>query len=112
MDSILTSIKKLLGIAEGYDVFDIDIIMNINSAFSVLTQLGVGSSTGFSIRDASTTWDEYITDDRLEMVKTYVWLKVRYLFDPPSSGSAMEAVKSQIAELEWRLNVAVDPGEN
>ena len=90
MDSILTSIKKLLGIAEEYEHFDQDIVMHINSAFSVLTQLGVGPEEGFRIEDASKTWFEF-------------------LYDPPLSSAVMEAINRQISELEWRINVTVDP---
>lgn len=111
MESILTSIKKLLGIAEEYKHFDTDIIMHINSAFSVLTQLGVGPEEGFRIEDASTEWSEFLYDDpRLEMVRTYVYLKVKQVFDSNSSSSAViEAINRQIQELEWRINVTVDP---
>lgn len=110
MDSILTSIKKLLGIAEEYEHFDSDIIVFINSAFSVLTQLGVGPEEGFRIEDASKTWSEFLYDDsRLEFVKTFVHLKVKLGFDPPQSSAAIEAINRQISELEWRINVTVDP---
>ena len=86
MDSILTSIKKLLGIAEEYEHFDPDIVMYINSAFSVLTQLGVGPEEGFRIEDASKTWSEFLYDDpRLEFAKTFIYLKVRLAFDTPQS---------------------------
>ena len=110
MDSILTSIKKLLGITEEYENFDQDIIMHINSAFMILNQLGVGPKSGFSINDKSSTWDEFIPESsNLEAVKTYVHLKVKVMFDPPLSSTVIEAIKSQINELEWRLNVSVDP---
>lgn len=111
MESILTSIKKLLGIVEEYEHFDVDIIMHINSAFSVLTQLGVGPEEGFRIEDASTEWSDFLYDDpRLEMVRTYVYLKVKQVFDSNSSSSAViEAINRQIQELEWRINVTVDP---
>lgn len=111
MESILTSIKKLLGITEEYEHFDTDIIMHINSAFSVLTQLGVGPEEGFRIEDASTEWSEFLYDDpRLEMVRTYVYLKVRIVFDSTALTSAViESMNRQIAELEWRINVTVDP---
>ena len=106
MDSILTSIKKLLGIAEEYEHFDPDIIMHINSVFMVLNQLGVGPSEGFRIEDKSATWDEYITEeDNLDAVKTYMNLKVKLLFDPPLSAAVREATNQMINELEWRLNV-------
>ena len=110
MDSILTSIKKLLGITEEYENFDQDIIMHINSAFMILNQLGVGPKSGFSISDKSSTWDEFIPESsNLEAVKTYIHLKVKLMFDPPLSSTVIEAIKSQINELEWRLNVSVDP---
>lgn len=110
MDSILTSIKKLLGITEEYENFDQDIIMHINSAFMILNQLGVGPKSGFLINDKNSTWDEFIPErSNLEAVKTYVHLKVKLMFDPPLSSTVIEAIKSQINELEWRLNVSVDP---
>lgn len=110
MDSILTSIKKLLGITEEYENFDQDIIMHINSAFMILNQLGVGPKNGFLINDKSSTWNEFIPErSNLEAVKTYVHLKVKLMFDPPLSSTVIEAIKSQINELEWRLNVSVDP---
>lgn len=112
MDSILDSVKKNLGIPEEYTVFDPDIIMHINSAFFVLSQLGVGPEKGFSISSKYYTWDLYITnDENLEAVKTYVYLKVRITFDPPSSSFVLTSMENQIKELEWRLNVAVDRGE-
>ena len=109
MDSILISIKKLLGIEENYTHFDTDIIMHINSVLSILTQLGVGPSKGYSIKDANATWDEFITNPaKLELVKTYVYLKVRLMFDPPSSSSAIDSMKQLISELEFRIIVAVE----
>lgn len=111
MDSILTSIKKLLGISEDYTQFDNDIIMHINTVFMNLTQLGVGPAEGFSIEDNSTDWTEFIdieNNAQLHAVKTYVYLKVKLLFDPPLSSSVIEATDRQIAELEWRLNAAVE----
>lgn len=109
MESILTSIKKLLGIEEDYVHFDADIIMHINSVLSILTQLGVGPSDGYSIKDANATWDEFITNPaKLELVKSYVYLKVRLMFDPPSSSSAIESMKQLISELEFRIIVAVE----
>lgn len=110
MESILTSIKKLLGIAEEYTHFDADIIMHINSVFMTLTQLGVGPSEGFMIEDDTTYWEEFIGDSMmLQAVKTYIYLKVRLVFDPSSLGSAtLAAYERQIQELEWRLNVTVE----
>lgn len=111
MKSILTSIKKLLGIAKEYEHFDADLIMHINSVFTILTQLGVGPSEGFSIMDEDATWDEFLPDKQnLELVKSYMHLKVKLLFDPPLNSSVIESMNRQISEFEWRLNVAVDPG--
>lgn len=110
MESILTSIKKMLGIPEEYDVFDPDIIMHINTVFMVLTQLGVGPSEGFYIEDARAEWEDFLEDPtKLQMVKSYIALRVRLLFDPPSSSAHMNAINQSIAEFEWRLNVQVDP---
>jgi len=109
MESILTSVKKVLGIGEEYEHFDVDIIMHINSTFSVLTQLGVGPKKGFSISDKETTWDEYIEDDlKLNDVKSYMYQKVRLMFDPPTMSALLESLNQQIKELEWRLNVAAE----
>lgn len=110
MESILTSIKKLLGIPEDYEHFDTDIIIHINSALATLPQLGVGPAQGFSIKDKTATWDSVLlgrTD--IDNIKSYIYLKVRMIFDPPTSSAVIEAFKAQIAELEWRINVAVDP---
>lgn len=110
MNSILTSIKKLLGITYEDTSFDDDIIMGINSTFMILRQLGVGPKEGFSISDETTTWSDYLEDiSKLELVRTYIYKKVRLMFDPPQSGIAVEALKNEIAEYEWRLNVEVDP---
>ena len=109
MESILTSIKKLLGITEEYEHFDADIIMHINSVFTILTQLGVGPSTGFRIEDKSTTWNEFISDDpNLDSVKSYMHLKVKLLFDPPLSSVVTDSMNRMINEFEWRLNLSVE----
>lgn len=108
MDSILTSIKKMLGIIEEDESFDVDIIIHINSAFSTLTQLGVGPEEGFVIRDKTALWTDFIDDIRLENVRSYVYLKVRQVFDPPTNSSVLDAISRQISELEWRMYVAVD----
>ena len=106
MESILTSVKKLLGIDEAYEHFDTDIIIHINSVFMILRQLGVGPSTGYSIIDKNDTWADFIEDvEKIQAVKTYVYLKVRLLFDPPTSSSVMESMNRMISEYEWRLNV-------
>lgn len=107
MESILVSIKKLLGITEDYTHFDTDIIMHINSVFSVLTQLGVGPADGFAIQDEKAVWSEFMGDDqKIELVKSYMYLKVRLLFDPPLSSAVIESINRMISEYEWRLNVA------
>lgn len=109
MESILTSIKKLLGISEDYTQFDADIIMHINTVFLNLTQLGVGPETGFHITDKFDIWEDFIDDTvQLEAVKSYMYLKVKLLFDPPLSSAVIESTNRMISELEWRLNVAVD----
>jgi hypothetical protein len=105
-DSILQSVKKVLNLAADYEAFDMDVLMHINSVFSTLNQLGVGPAPGFMIQDGGQTWSEFIgSDPRLNHVKTYVYLRVRLLFDPPSTGYHVTAMKQQIEELEWRLNV-------
>ena len=109
MESILNSIKKLIGIAEDYDHFDSDIIMHINSVFATLTQLGVGPEDGFSINDESEKWEDFLPEERmLHSVKSYMFMKVKLMFDPPLSSAVIECTKEQIKELEWRLQVAVD----
>ena len=110
--SILDSIKKLLGIPSETTEFDTDILIHINSAFSILAQLGVGPSSGFSIEDSSAEWSDFIGDDaRLSDVKSFVYLKTRLLFDPPASSAAMDAMSRMASELEWRINISVDPKE-
>ena len=105
--SILTGTKKILGLAEDYTAFDYDLITHINSAFSTLTQLGVGPAEGFMIEDETAVWTDFITDNDLQYnsVKTYVYLRVRMLFDPPATSFVIAALNEQIKELEWRLNV-------
>lgn len=105
-ESILTSTKKALNITEAYEVFDPDIIMHINSVFDTLKQLGIGPAEGFMIEDKDTLWSAYLGASlRYNSIKTYIYLRVRMLFDPPTTGYHMEAMKEQIKELEWRLNV-------
>ena len=108
-DSILTSIKKLLGITEEYEHFDQDIIIHINSVFMILNQLGVGPSNGFSIMDKTVVWSDFISEEaNLESVKSYIYLKVRLLFDPPTTSAVMESMNRMISELEFRLNVSAE----
>lgn len=109
MESILTSVKKLLGIDEAYEHFDTDIILHINSVFMILKQLGVGPSAGYSIIDKNDIWSDFIEDvSKIQAVKSYVYLKVRLLFDPPTSSSVMESMNRMIGEYEWRLNAEAE----
>lgn len=111
-DSILTSTKKMLGIAEDYTAFDVDILMHINTVFSTLNQLGIGPEAGYMIEDATPTWDAFLGDDlRKNSVKTYVYLSVRLLFDPPQTSFHIQAMRDQQKELEWRLNVVRETTE-
>lgn len=112
MESILTSIKKLLGLTEEYEHFDADLIMHINSVFSILTQLGVGRKEGFMIAGKEELWSDFITDKtRLQFVKTFMHLKVKLIFDPPLNSAVIESMKQTISELEWRINVAAESEE-
>lgn len=105
-ESILNSTKKVLGVAVDYTEFDIDIIMHINSVLATLNQLGIGPTSGLMIEDSEITWDALLLgDNRLNSVKTYVYLKVRLLFDPPATSFVITSMQEQIRELEWRLNV-------
>lgn len=109
MESILTSIKKMLGIQEDYEHFDAELIMHINSVLMTLTQIGVGPSGGFIIEDDTSLWTDLIKDPtKLGPAKSYVYLKVKLLFDPPASSTTMESFKQLASEFEWRLNVAVE----
>lgn len=108
-DSILLSIKKLLGISDDYTFFDEDVVMHINSVLMVLNQLGIGPADGFAISNESDTWGDFIGDTQtLEAIKSYIYLKVRLMFDPPSSSFTISSIENQIKELEWRLNVMVE----
>lgn len=110
-ESILNSIKKLLGIPSDYKNFDTDIIIHINSVFMILNQLGVGPEDGYRIEGADESWEDYVSqNDDLEAVKTYMYLKVKSVFDPPLNSSILEANKQVINELEWRLNINADKG--
>lgn len=105
-NSILNSVKKVLGLGSDYTPFDTDVLMHINSVFSVLNELGIGPDDGFSIEDNTATWDAFIgTDKKLNLVKTYMYLRVKMFFDPPTTSFALDAMKQQFQELEWRINV-------
>jgi len=104
--SILTSTKKILGIAKDYTVFDLDILTHINATFSILNQLGVGPIDGFFVEDDTAEWEDFeAPSNQLNLIKTYVYLRVRMLFDPPATSFLIEAANRQISEYEWRLNV-------
>jgi hypothetical protein len=105
-ESILTSTKKVLGLEASYIPFDLDVITHINAAFSLLNQLGVGPEDGFSIEDDAAVWEDFgVSANQLHLIKTYVFLKVRVLFDPPGTSFLLESANNQIKEYEWRLNV-------
>ena len=112
LDSILLSIKRLLGIDLICEDFDDEIVIHIKSVLVILSQLGVGPPGGFIVTDTSQTWSMFAggrTD--IEFIKTYVFMKVKLIFDPPQSSSAIESMNRVISELEWSINVAVDPEE-
>lgn len=111
-NSILTSVKKLLGIAEEFEQFDTDIIIHINSVLSILTQIGVGPVLGFSISDSDAVWTDFLpVGSKLELVKSYVYMKVRLLFDPPSVSAVIESLNRLISELEWRIRIVAESEE-
>jgi hypothetical protein len=109
MESILNSIKKLLGISENDTAFDVDLIIHINSVFSILAQLGATSKENYKISSSSDTWSDYIGDfEDLELLKSYMYLRVKIIFDPPQSSFVMESYKKIIDELEWRITTIAD----
>ncbi len=112
-ESVLDVIKQMLGLPEDVTSFDTDLIININSIFMTLQQLGVGPEEGFSISKVdNTTWPDFLGDKKdLEAVKTYIYLKTRLLFDPPSSAFVLDAMERQIKELEWRLRLQAEKKE-
>lgn len=111
-DSILDTTKKLLGFESDYTAFDLDIITHINSVFFTLNDLGVGPTTGLLITDNSTTWSEFIGTDDINAVKSYMFMRVRLMFDPPSSSFHLESLNKQAQEMEWRLNVHMEGVRN
>lgn len=108
MSSILDDVKDQLGLLPGDTAFDTTIVIHINSVFTILTQLGVGPLEGFMITGDSETWDQFFEDQRLNAVKSYMFLRVKTLFDPAKTGFEMSALERQYQELEWRLNAEVD----
>lgn len=110
MDSILASVKKMIGIDETYDAFDDQIIMCINTVFMTLNQLGAGPTNGYFIEDSNDLWSDYLGDNdtKLRPVRAYTALKVKMMFDPPTSSIVADAMNKSIAELEWRINADAD----
>ena len=109
-ESILDSVKLALGIITEYSHFDDQLIMDINSVFSTLWQLGVGPDDGFQIQDDLEVWSEFIDNNKLlNLCKTFMFMSVKLMFDPPSNSFALTSMKEQIKEQEWRINVMVDP---
>jgi hypothetical protein len=106
VDSILTSVKKTLNLDEDYTFYDPEITLHINSVFSTLTQLGVGPSIGFEIEDKTATWDNFLEGNlQYSFIKSYFFLRVRLLFDPPTTSYTLDSFDKQLKELEWRINV-------
>ena|ERR1044071_852145 len=103
-ESILTSTKKILGLSPEYTAFDVDIITHINSVFDILAQMGIGPANGLVIEDDQSEWSQFGQGPGMNMVRSYVYLKVRMLFDPPPTSFAINAMEEQIREYEWRLN--------
>lgn len=112
MDSILESIKKLLGIPKDYTAFDVDVIMHINTAFAILNQLGLGPEDGYGIEGYVDVWDDYIVSYNMSMIKTFIYLKVRLAFDPPSSTALIESMQRTLDELTWRLELEGQNGSS
>lgn len=109
-ESILKTIKQLIGCPDDFEQFDLDLIVHINSAFATLTNLGVGPKEGYRITGADNVWSEFEDDaQKLSLIKDYVYIKTRLLFDPPISGSLMDSLKEQLNEMEWRLYMLYDP---
>lgn len=108
-NSILNSTKKLLGLDPNYKVFDLDILSHINSAMMTLSQLGIISNAGYMVVDETDEWSDVVTTEaNVSAIRTYVYLKVKYVFDPPNNSFGLDAIKKQMDELEWRMNVQVD----
>lgn len=113
-DSILTTIKKELGLTEDYNAFDTDVIVFINSALSILYQMGMGvTDSAFHITGSSETWSEFLADKTyLNLAKDEIFIRVKLMFDPPQVSSVLEAYKQTLSELDWRITVAVEEGQN
>lgn len=115
MDSILLTVKKMLGLAPDYNAFDTDILVNINAAFMSLMQIGIGPKTGYTVTGDTETWDDYISSmtqpmTELGALQNYVYLKVKTVFDPPTSSFVLDSMNKLMLEYEYRLNLQVDKG--
>ena len=111
-ESILVSVKKMLGIPEDYDAFDMDIIIHINSVLVTLYELGVGDSV-YTINDSTDIWSDFLDDaNELQLIQTYMYLKVRLIFDPPTSSAALQAMQELAREFEFRISILVDPEDS
>lgn len=112
-ESILQSIKKVLGLPSEYTAFDLDIVMHINSVFSTLYQLGLGVEDQFSITDGNDTWATMFTGYKgVATIKSYIGMRVKQIFDPFQTGFATDSYDKQIKEMEWRINVALSSAPN
>lgn len=113
MDSILESVKTVLGIPSEDNFFNDNLTIQINSIFSILRQIGCGPSEGYQITGFSNTWDEFLQNEpeKLQLVKTYLGMRVRQIFDPPTNGTVSQALDRQVQEMEWRISTLCDPGE-
>lgn len=109
-ESILKTIKQLIGCPDGFEQFDLDLTIHINSAFAILTQLGVGPKEGYRITGPDNVWSEFEEDaQKSSLIKDYVYIKTRLLFDPPTSSALMDSLKEQLKEMEWRLYIMYYP---
>lgn len=109
MDSILNSVKIAIGLPADYTAFDASVIMHLNTAISIVTQLGVGEE-GYIVTDERQKWQDFIDDEKLELVKTYISMKTKYLFDPPTNSSVTNAMEKALSELEFRISVMAPDG--
>ena len=110
MDSILNTIKKLLGIDSEDDNFDTDITVLINSTIPALAQIGIGPPNGFVVTSADDKWVDWLVDNQInvEGIKTYIYLKVKLIFDPPTNSTVIEAFNKSLSEMEWRMMLAIE----
>ena len=110
MDSILNTIKKMLGIDSDDTDFDVDIMIHINSITPNLSQMGIGPTNGYIVTSSEQLWSDYIDSSiiNLEGVKTYIYLKTKLIFDPPTNSTTIEAINKNLSELEWRMMLAIE----